>query len=77
MLAEAGILSGRKATTHWGYEQLFRERYPNVDLQARQMIVQDGNVFSSGGGMSWFDMSLLLIERFAGHDAAIETAKAW
>lgn len=77
MLAKAGLLDGRKATTHWGYEQQFRQQFPEVDLQPEQMIVQDGNVFSAGGGMSWFDLGLLLIERFAGHDVAIQTAKAW
>lgn len=77
ILAQANILNGRHATTHWGYESLFRQKFPEVLLQPEQMIVQDGNVFSAGGGMSWFDLGLLLIERFAGHDVAIETAKAW
>lgn len=77
MLAQAGILDGRTATTHWGYEQQFRQCFPKVLLQPEQMIVQDGNIFSAGGGMSWFDLGLLLIERFAGHDVAIQTAKAW
>ncbi|GAB5382559.1 MAG: GlxA family transcriptional regulator [Aliiglaciecola sp.] len=75
-LAEAGILDGRRATTHWGYADTFKNRYPNIKLQPQKLITQDDNIYCSGGGMAWFDLALLLIERYCGHDVATNTAKA-
>lgn len=76
LLAEAGILNGKTATTHWGYAELFKQRYPDVNLQPEKLITQNGTIYCSGGGMAWFDLALLLIERYCGHDVATETAKA-
>jgi transcriptional regulator GlxA family with amidase domain len=76
LLAEAGILDGKEATTHWGYADLFKTRYPKVNLRAEKMITSDQNVYCAGGGMAWFDLALLLIERYCGHDVATTTAKA-
>jgi transcriptional regulator GlxA family with amidase domain len=75
-LAEAGILNGKEATTHWGYAELFRKRYPEVKLCAEKLITSQQNIYCSGGGMAWFDLALLLIERYCGHDVATTTAKA-
>jgi transcriptional regulator GlxA family with amidase domain len=76
LLAEAGILDGKEATTHWGYASLFRSRYPQVNLHAEKMITSSQNIYCSGGGMAWFDLTLLLIERYCGRDVATTTAKA-
>jgi transcriptional regulator GlxA family with amidase domain len=76
LLAEAGILDGKEATTHWGYADIFRSSYPQVKLKAERLITSDGNIHCSGGGMAWFDLALLLIERYCGHDIATTTAKA-
>jgi transcriptional regulator GlxA family with amidase domain len=76
LLAEAGILDGREATTHWGYAELFRHTYPEVNLRPERLITSDQNIYCSGGGMAWFDLALLLIERYCGHDVATTTAKA-
>lgn len=75
-LAEAGILDGRKATTHWAHVDAFRKRYPKVQLVPEQLITTDGQVFCSGGGTSWFDLGLYLIELFIDHETAVESAKA-
>lgn len=75
-LAEAGILDGKDATTHWGYANLFKQRYPKVNLKAEKLITQQGSTFCSGGGTAWYDLALLLIERYCGHDIARTTAKA-
>lgn len=77
LLAEAGILNGKKATTHWGFTDLFRARYPEVDLQANQLITADANVFCSGGGMAWLDLAIFLLERYYDHELAKQTAKAF
>lgn len=76
LLAEAGLLDGKEATTHWGYASLFKSRYPKVNLCAEKMITSAQNIYCSGGGMAWFDLALLLIERYCGHDVATTTAKA-
>jgi transcriptional regulator GlxA family with amidase domain len=76
LLAEAGILNGREATTHWGYAEQFRLAYPNVKLRAERLITSELNIHCSGGGLAWFDLALLLIERYCGHDVATTTAKA-
>ncbi|HVL01632.1 MAG TPA: helix-turn-helix domain-containing protein [Dongiaceae bacterium] len=75
-LAEAGILDGRKATTHWAHAERFRKRYPEVNLIPEQLITTDGRIFCSGGGTAWFDMGLYLIELYIDHETAIECAKA-
>jgi len=75
-LAEAGLLNGKEATTHWGYAELFKKRYPEVKLCAEKLITSHQNIYCSGGGMAWFDLTLLLIERYCGHDVATTTAKA-
>jgi len=75
-LAQAGILDKRMATTHWGYAELFGQLYPQINLHIDRMITEQDNIFCSGGGMAWFDLALLLIERYAGHDIATTTAKA-
>lgn len=76
-LAEAGLLDHRKATTHWGYESLFKARYPEVRLQADKLITVDENIFCAGGGLAWFDLCIYLIEQELGYDAALQTAKAF
>lgn len=77
LLAEAGLLDGRRATTHWGYSPLFRQRYPNVKLDERELITRDGNIFCAGGGTAWRDLTILLVERYCGADMARELAKAF
>jgi transcriptional regulator GlxA family with amidase domain len=76
-LAEAGLLDGKVATTHWGYVDLFRKRYPKVTLKPEQLLTTTGNLFCSGGGVAWFDLSLYLIELYCGHEVAVECAKAY
>ena len=76
LLAETGLLDNKLATTHWGFVDKFRQRYPKVDLQPEQLITADGALFCSGGGMAWLDMALFLIERYCGYDVAMASAKS-
>ena len=75
-LAECGILDGRQATTHWGVADLFRERYPKVLWRTEQFVTEDGPIFCSGGVYSSMDLSLYLVEKFCGHEVAVQCAKA-
>jgi len=78
VLAEAGLLDGQEATTHWSYVPLFRRLYPNVTLHADRILVQSGvghSIVCSGGASSWQDLALLLIARHAGTEEAIRISK--
>jgi transcriptional regulator GlxA family with amidase domain len=75
LLAESGLLDGRAATTHWFFADLFRTRYPKVDLRCERLIVDEGNVITSGAATSFLDLVLYLVELYSGHDAAVLTAK--
>jgi len=77
LLAEAGLLEGRQATTHWGFSNQFRKRFPGVDLQPDKLITVDGHVACAGGGMAWWDLGVYLVERYAGAKVARELAKAF
>jgi transcriptional regulator GlxA family with amidase domain len=75
-LAESGILDGRVATTHWGVAEIFRKRYPQVRWQTDQFVTEDGNLFCSGGVYASIDLSLYLVEKFCGHEIALQVAKS-
>ncbi len=77
LLAEAGILDGKAATTHWGFENEFKQRFPQVNLQADQLITRDENIYCAGGGIAWFDLGLHIIERNIDFETAMQTAKAF
>jgi transcriptional regulator GlxA family with amidase domain len=76
LLAEAGLLDGRPATTHWAMVSEFRRRYPAVDWQPDRFVTESGRLFCGGGVYSAIDLSLYLVERYGGHELAVETAKA-
>jgi transcriptional regulator GlxA family with amidase domain len=75
LAAEAGLLDGRPATTHWMFADLLHRRYPKVVLAADQMIVDTGDIISSGGATAFLTLVLYLVERFGGHQRANLAAK--
>jgi len=75
-LAECGILDGKRATTHWGVAEILRKRYPKVRWQPEQFVTEDGRLFCSGGVYASIDLSLYLVERFCGHEVALQVAKS-
>ena len=77
LLAAAGLLDGREATTHWGFSNQFRERFPAVDLRPEKLVTVGGPVACAGGGMAWWDLGVYLVERLAGAQVARELAKAF
>lgn len=62
LLAEAGRLDGRRATTHWDSTDDFARRYPRVTLDAERIFIRDGDVWTSAGITAGIDMALALIE---------------
>jgi transcriptional regulator GlxA family with amidase domain len=74
-LAEAGLLDGRIATTSWWLEDLFRKRYPNVDLRAGEIITEDDAVMCSGASTACLHLALRLVERFGNMALAAAVTK--
>jgi transcriptional regulator GlxA family with amidase domain len=74
-LAEAGLLNGRHATTHWEFSHEFQQRYPEVMVDSDPFYTRDGNVYTSGGVASGIDLSLALVEEDHGHDVALLVAR--
>ena len=75
-LAEAGLLDGREATTHWGTAGAYIERYPGVRWRPDVLVTEDRRVLCSGGVYAAIDLSLYLVEKFCGHEVAVRTAKS-
>lgn len=76
MLAEAGLLDGRPATTHWALADEYRERYPAVDWKSELFITESENLFCGGGVYASLDMCLYLVERLAGYEIAKQCGRA-
>jgi len=76
LLAAAGLLDGRRATTHWALAEQFRQRFPRVTLDIDQLLCHDGNLLSSGGAQAGLDLCLYLIGWHAGDDIAQRVAGA-
>jgi transcriptional regulator GlxA family with amidase domain len=80
LLAETGLLNGRPATSHWGYERLFKTRYPEVEFKrepALQIADREGRIVTAGGTTSWHDLAIHIIARHCGPAAAARIAKVY
>lgn len=75
ILAEAGLLEGRRATTHWRLLDVLQARYPGVDVQRGPIYVQDGSVWTSAGVTSGLDLTLALVEDDHGFALARDIAQ--
>lgn len=74
VLAHAGLLDGRTATTHWAHAPALRARFPKVRVEEDRIFVRDGNIWTSAGMSSAIDLTLALIED--DHGAALSRALA-
>jgi transcriptional regulator GlxA family with amidase domain len=75
ILAEAGILDGRRATTHWQRTQHFLKTYPRVKLEPDRIFVRDGNIWSSAGITAGIDLALAMAAEDFGDEVARKTAR--
>lgn len=75
VLAEAGLLDGCMATTHWSLAKAFEQRYPKVDLRASEIVTEQNRILCCGAVTSYFNLALRLIEKFAGASLAVSTGK--
>lgn len=80
LLAEAGLLDGCDAASHWGYCDIMATRYPDVRVQPNRALVVTGDeqrIVMAGGGSSWNDMLLYLIARMLGIEEAMRVARVY
>ena len=75
LLAEAGLLDGRRATTHWGACRELAERYPHVAVEADPIFVRDGRIYTSAGVTAGMDLALALVEEDHGREVALAVAR--
>lgn len=75
VLAKAGILNGRKATTHWHHAEKLTRQYPEVQVNSDPMYIQDGHVYTSAGASSGIDLALAMVEQDHGKEIAGSVAK--
>lgn len=78
LLAEAGLLDGQRATTHWAWCDVLRERFPRVQVHAQRTLVVSGDqqrLVMAGGGASFLDLTLYLIARMLDVETAMQVAR--
>lgn len=75
VLAAAGLLDGRRATTHWAWCDLLRRSFPAVDVDPDPIFVRDGNVWTSAGVTAGMDLALALVEEDLGPETALAVAR--
>ena len=75
LLAGAGLLNGRTATTHWIHADRLAERFPEIHVDRDKLIIDDGDMITAGGVMAWVDLGLRLIYRWLGPSVMLATAR--
>ena len=75
LLASTGLLNGRKCSTHWGYQNEFREMFPEVEVIDGSIITEEHRIYSSGGANSYWSLLLYLVEKYTDRGTAILASK--
>lgn len=75
LLAAAGLLDGKRATTHWAYADELAQRFPQIVLEADSIHLRDGNVYTSAGVTAGMDLALALVEEDYGREVALTVAR--
>src|SRR6202051_4834410 len=75
VLAEAGLLDGRRATTHWYHAKEMQRRYPKVKMEEDRIFIVDGPVWTSAGMTAGIDLALAMVEKDLGADVARAVAR--
>ncbi len=75
LLASTGLLNGKKCSTHWGFIDLFRETFPEVDVQDGMIVTEENRIYSSGGANSYWNLLLHLVEKYTDRETAVLTSK--
>jgi transcriptional regulator GlxA family with amidase domain len=75
LLAAAGLLDGKRATTHWQYASALRQRYPRVRVEEDRIFIKDGAVWTSAGMTAVIDLALAMVEEDLGRDVSRAVAR--
>jgi transcriptional regulator GlxA family with amidase domain len=75
LLAEAGLLDHKTATTHWKYGERLARRFPSIEVDADPIFTRSGNVYTSAGVTAGMDLALALVEEDLGSDVALQVAR--
>jgi transcriptional regulator GlxA family with amidase domain len=75
VLAEAGLLDGRRVTTHWAYARDLQERFPTVKVDEDRIFIVDGSIWTSAGCTACVDLALAMVEKDAGRELTRSVAK--
>lgn len=77
LLAETGLLNGKKCSTHWQMVNALRSMYPDIEVMDDKLVTEDDGIYTSGGAYSYLNLLIYLIEKYAGRDVAITIAKSF
>ncbi len=77
LLASTGLVNGKKCATHWLAENNFRKMFPEVNLVTEKVVTDEQGIYTSGGAFSYTNLILYLIEKYAGRDIAVLSAKVF
>lgn len=75
LLASTGLLNGKKCSTHWGFQNKFREMFPDVEVVEGSIITEENRIYSSGGANSYWNLLLHLVEKYTDRETAILASK--
>lgn len=75
LLGATGLLNGKKCSTHWAHFNQFRDMYPEVEIVDGSVIIDEGQIYSSGGANSLWNLLLYLLEKYTDRNTAILVAK--
>jgi transcriptional regulator GlxA family with amidase domain len=75
VLADSGLLDGRRATTHWAFAAELHRRYPDLRVEPDRLVIDDLDIVTAGGVLAWADMGLTLVERLLGRAVMCSTAR--
>ncbi len=75
LLASTGLLNGKKCSTHWGFQNEFREMFPDVEVMDGSIVTEEHRIYSSGGANSYWNLLLHLVEKYTDRDTAILASK--
>jgi transcriptional regulator GlxA family with amidase domain len=75
LLASTGLVKGKKVSTHWGFQNEFRELFPDVEVVEGNIITEENRIYSSGGANSYWNLLLHLVEKYTDRQTAILASK--
>jgi transcriptional regulator GlxA family with amidase domain len=77
LLASTGLLKGKKCSTHWMFANDFRRMFPDIELVPDRIITDENGIYSSGGALSYMNLILYLVEKYAGREVSVHCSKVF